>query len=399
MTAPDVTAPDMTALDFETEFVGRKKTLFGLALRTSILTVLTLGLYRFWMKTRMRRWYWSAIRPGGMPLEYTGLPLEKLLGFLVAVVILAFYIGVVNLILMFASFSLLGGSAAAYVVSFVGVVPIIFFASYRARRYILARTRWRGIRFGLEPGAWGYAFRCLWHWFLTIITLGLLAPRQTFYLEKYRVDRTYYGDQALTQGGDWGMLYPAMVHVIIGGVMTIATVAIGGANETARFFALLALSLPWLAFGWVHYRVETFRILAAHKSLGASGLIARPRVWRVFRIYALGYGIVGVLVTMPLMAIGFVLVAVYGENVDVEAVLSGVPQPVILAILAPVYFAFFVMTGVLRNVFVTLPLTRHYAETLTITGADDVEKTQQRDRDEFVEAEGFADALDVGAAL
>ena len=106
--------------------------MFWLALKTSFLTVLTLGLYRFWMKTRLRRWYWSAIRPGGSPLEYTGDPLEKLLGSLIAVVFLAFYIGIVNLLLMFLSFSLFQGNVAAYFLSFLGVIPLWFFARYRA---------------------------------------------------------------------------------------------------------------------------------------------------------------------------------------------------------------------------------------------------------------------------
>ena len=47
-----------------------------------VLTVLTLGIYRFWMKMRLRRWYRSAIRLGGHPLDYVGDPIEKLLGFL-----------------------------------------------------------------------------------------------------------------------------------------------------------------------------------------------------------------------------------------------------------------------------------------------------------------------------
>ena len=64
------------------------------------------------MRTRLRRWYWSAIRPGGHPLEYVGDPIEKLLGFLFAVVVLAFYIGIVNLVLMFFSFALFNGNTA-----------------------------------------------------------------------------------------------------------------------------------------------------------------------------------------------------------------------------------------------------------------------------------------------
>jgi hypothetical protein len=65
----------------QVEFVGSRWALFWLALKTGFLTVITLGIYRFWMKTRLRRWYWSAIRPGGHPMEYVGDPIEKLLGF------------------------------------------------------------------------------------------------------------------------------------------------------------------------------------------------------------------------------------------------------------------------------------------------------------------------------
>ena len=98
----------------EVWFVGNRSALFWLALKTGFWTVLTLGFYRFWMKTRLRRWYWSAIRPGGHPLEYVGDPLEKLLGFFIAVVILTFYIGIVNLLLMFVSFSFFQNSFVGY---------------------------------------------------------------------------------------------------------------------------------------------------------------------------------------------------------------------------------------------------------------------------------------------
>jgi hypothetical protein len=36
------------------------------------------------MKTRLQRWYWSSIRPDGLPLEYAGDPLEKTAGHFVA---------------------------------------------------------------------------------------------------------------------------------------------------------------------------------------------------------------------------------------------------------------------------------------------------------------------------
>ena len=101
-------------------------------------------------------------------------------------------------------------------------MPLIFFAQYRARRYKLARSRWRGVRFGAEKGAWGYALRAMGHWLLTILTLGLMLPRQTFWLEKYKTDRSWYGDGRFVQEGRWSALYGAMKHLFIGVGLVLA---------------------------------------------------------------------------------------------------------------------------------------------------------------------------------
>ena len=390
----------MAVADLQTEYVGKRGPLFRLALLSSVLTVLTLGIYRFWMKTRLRRYYWSAIRPGGQPLEYVGEPLEKLLGFLIAVVFLSFYIGVVNLLLMFLSYSLLNDNFAAYAVSLIGVVPILFYARYRARRYILARTRWRGVRFGMDAGAWGYSRRALVHWAITILTLGLLWPRMTFWLEKYRTDHTYFGMQKFVQGGRWQMLYrpamPLLSGIIIaaaGGIVTYES-GPGAGIVLATLGGLVAL------YGLAHYNVHSFRILTNNKKLGAVGFVARPRPWRVVRIYVFGYLIVGIALVVSLG--GIVFVAAIGATTvmaGIEAFIESAPLWLKTVLGLLIYFSIFVLGGVFRQIFVTLPLARHYAETLEITGAAALPTIGQRERDEFTEAEGFAEALDVGAAL
>ena len=40
------------------DYTGDGKALFFLALRTGLLTFFTLGIYRFWAKTRIRRFIW-----------------------------------------------------------------------------------------------------------------------------------------------------------------------------------------------------------------------------------------------------------------------------------------------------------------------------------------------------
>lgn len=396
----------MAFSDLQTEYVGKRGRLFGLAFRASLLTILTLGLYRFWMKTRLRRFYWSAVRPGGQPLEYVGEPLEKLLGFLIAVVFLAFYIGIVNLVLMFLSFSLLNNNFAAYAVSLLGLVPILFYARFRARRYILARTRWRGVRFGMQTGAWGYSWRAMLHWLITIITLGLLWPRMTFSLEKYRTDLTFFGSHRFDQGGHWQMLYRPFLPLLLGMISAASgAYAIYQHNQTVGA-SLGGIGAALALYGLVHYRVHSFRILAANKTLGGARFVARPRPWRVIGIYVLGHAIV---MSILALFLGLIVAGIFGVAFAVigqdapgfDPVEIGGSMPIwintTLAVL--LYFTAFLTWGVLRQVFVTLPLARHYAETLEIIGASSLAEISQRPRDEFTEAEGFADALDVGAAL
>lgn len=195
--------------------------LFKLALRTSILTVLTAGIYRFWARTRIRRFIWSTISVEGDALEYTGTGLEKFLGFLVAVVVLAVYLGLVQLILLWFGLHYVFRprnpaemimQAAVFYLSFFAVLPLMIFARFRARRYMLARTRFRSIRFGMEGSAWGYVGRTLWYGFLTIITLGIHLPRQTFNLERYKTDHSWFGDRQFEQKGHWQDLWRATHH-------------------------------------------------------------------------------------------------------------------------------------------------------------------------------------------
>jgi len=375
-------------------------------MKTGLLTILTLGFYRFWMRTRLRRWYWSAIRPGGHPLEYVGDPIEKLLGFLFAVVVLAFYIGIVNLLLMFASFALFQDNFVAYAASLVGVIPLWFFAQYRARRYILARTRWRGLRFGLEPGAWGYAGRALLHWTLTILSLGILWPRMTFLLEKYKTDRTFFGSVRMQQGGRWQMLYPAIIPLVIAAVTGAIGTATFTYGEVAVAAGLWVIAALIAVYGLVYYRVVTLRLLTNAKTINGVSLSLAPNPFRVTMIYVLGTLISGAAVLIPLIILGVLLVVIQSTEVliqleleDMFTPIAGLSRWVVIGASVLIYFTIFLLWSALTNVFITLPVIRHYFSTLTLSPPAGVASISQRPRDEFAEAEGFADALDVGASL
>lgn len=418
------------------EFTGKRWALFWLALKTGFFTILTLGFYRFWMKTRLRRWYWSAMRPGGHPLEYVGDPIEKLLGFFIAVVILTFYIGIVNLLLMFVSFSVFNSSVIGYVASFAGVIPLWFYARYRARRYVLGRTRWRAVRFGLEKGAWGYAIRALWYWFLTIITLGLLWPRMTFLLEKYKTDRTFFGSARLRQEGTWQILIPAtrpfVVSLLALGaallwVLQLDPVFADGlpegeviADEIEKMIdgawqgteldrpdrlLLVPLALAGMLFGAIYYRWVSKRIMANYKVGPGVNFKSTLSGLRVTMIYVLGNFIAYLMLVFGLTALILLAITFFAgdmwflSDAPGAQMMTDLPRWLSLTLLAILYLTFFLLWGVLYNTFVTFPLMRHMALTTTLPVTLGLPLISQRARDEFAEAEGFAEALDLGAAI
>src|SRR5689334_13656746 len=66
-------------------FLGQRRFYWRLLIRGGVLLMITLGIYRFWLATDVRRLLWSNTAIAGETLEYAGTPLELLLGFLVAI--------------------------------------------------------------------------------------------------------------------------------------------------------------------------------------------------------------------------------------------------------------------------------------------------------------------------
>jgi uncharacterized membrane protein YjgN (DUF898 family) len=156
----------------------------------ALFEILTFGFYRFWLTTNMRRHLWAHTSIAGDSLEYTGRGRELLLGFLFALAVLA------PIYVLFFVVSL----EAARLKAFLSLPLVLFFyifaqfAVYRARRYRLTRTIWRGVRFWMTGSAWAYAGRAFGWQLLNTATLGLSYPWSVASLERYKIGHTNYGD-------------------------------------------------------------------------------------------------------------------------------------------------------------------------------------------------------------
>src|SRR6266436_9223028 len=69
-------------------FSGDRGAFFRLAARGAALELVTVGFYRFWLVTDIRRHLWSHTIVDGDAAEYTGRAKELLIGFLFALAIL-----------------------------------------------------------------------------------------------------------------------------------------------------------------------------------------------------------------------------------------------------------------------------------------------------------------------
>jgi uncharacterized membrane protein YjgN (DUF898 family) len=173
-------------------FLGQRRAYWRLLVRGAGLLMVTLGIYRFWLATDVRRFLWSNTEVAGETLEYTGTPFELLIGFLVAIAILIpVYAGFFIAALDLGAIGQMSG-----MIAFAGLGLLGQYAIYRARRYRLTRTAYRGLRFHQEGLAWAYAFRAVGWWVVTAFTCGLAYPFQLASLERYKMRNTFYGDLA-----------------------------------------------------------------------------------------------------------------------------------------------------------------------------------------------------------
>jgi len=181
-------------------FAGDRGEFRRLVTRGAALELVTVGFYRFWLATDIRRHLWSNTLIDGDAAEYTGRARELLIGFLIAMAI------IVPVYLAY----FIAGLEAERFKAFASFPLLLFFyvfgqfAIYRARRYRLTRTVWRGVRFWMSGSGWAYAGWSLLWGIGTALTLGLLLPWREAALERYKMRHSYYGDlQGSFEGRGW----------------------------------------------------------------------------------------------------------------------------------------------------------------------------------------------------
>jgi uncharacterized membrane protein YjgN (DUF898 family) len=225
-------------------------------IRGAFLQTITLGIYRFWLTTDARRFLWANTEIEGDSLDYTGTATELLIGFLIALAIL------VPVYVLFAIAGLELGiySQIAGVVAFAFLTIFGQYALYRARRYRLTRTVYRGIRFNQDGSAFVYALLVMAWVIPVLLTLGLAYPFAQANLERYKLRHTLYGDLRGGFSGSGASLFGR------GLIMWLVTV---GPFIVATVVSALGVDWAALANDVVGDRFDDFdQAAASHPGLG-----------------------------------------------------------------------------------------------------------------------------------
>ncbi len=217
---------------------GRSGELFVIFLVNLALSIVTLGIYRFWGRTRIRRYVWSQTSLLGEPLEYTGRGIELFLGFLFALVLI--YGPIAGLFFWLdvelpESGEEFGGAKLNSLIVFIAILllatPILmlfyYVALFAAYRYRIGRTSWLGIRGGMEGSAWRYGFLGLGLGFLNVLTLGWTKPWADSVVFKYRLGRTWFGNGQFQSHLDADGLYSRYALAWIGTAVAIGAMMAG----------------------------------------------------------------------------------------------------------------------------------------------------------------------------
>lgn len=255
--------------DLKTE--GRIGRLLLIALKNLALSIVTLGLYSFWGRARVRRYLWGTTLFRGEPLEYSGTGGELFRGALVV------------LFLVFVPAYVAAGVLDHVVLDYPidtqaftpgnGILVVAFLylsglASFRAARYRLTRTSWRGIRGGMEGDGWSYANAAFGYTLLSLLTLGLTGPVGDVALAKRFYRAVWLGDRPIEFEARAKALYP-------------------------RYLACWLLLLPTLGLSMFWYLSARERQFAAGRRWAGMG----------FHFTGTGGGLLGLTVTNILLVV------------------------------------------------------------------------------------------------
>ena len=232
---------------------GTGGSLFALVLVNSILTILTLGIYSFWAKTKLREFHYSHTEADGDRFAYHGTGGELFRGFLRAfgiILVLSLLYGVAVVAFRGPADAPAPGLQVAATIGLYTVVAVLATAAINlSRRYRLSRSSWRGIRFSFHGATGDYMKMTLRGALLSLITLGLYAPYFQNQNRAFLVNNARFGAEPFSYDGDGRALF-------------------------GEYLKALLLTIPTLGLSWIWYAAFRHRFFWSHTRMRGARFVS-----------------------------------------------------------------------------------------------------------------------------
>ncbi|MBX5222161.1 DUF898 domain-containing protein [Rhizobium sp. NLR8a] len=202
-------------------FTGTASEYFGIWIVNVLLTIVTLGIYSAWAKVRRNRYFYGNTVLLGRAFEYHATGKQILIGRLI---VFAFIVVANILATIHPLFSL---------VTTILVLIALPWLIARGLRFNARVTSYRNVRFDFTGTAGGAFVSVLLGGFVAFLSLGLLAPVASRWLNRYILNNLRYGNRPFQTDPRVGALYGALVVpaliVVVGAVLvsTLGSTMIG----------------------------------------------------------------------------------------------------------------------------------------------------------------------------
>ncbi len=277
-------------------FWGTGQSLFGIFIVNTFLTLITLGIYSFWGRARVREFLNSQTSFANARFAYHGTGKELFTGWLKAMLVF----GIPYLSLSAIPFFVHG--IPQYISQGIAGLLLLYFipvAVVGAHRYRMSRTSLRNIRFSFRGTVKDYTNLWLKGSVLTVLTLGFYYPFFENARRHYLVSHSQFGSRAFEYDGTGkGLLavYSKAAGLYVVSIILLSSVTFAAITAylsvpitDTKTILFASSSLPiitiiGLIVSWFYLQAARQRFFWNHTQFGESRFTSTVTAWKIFEL-------------------------------------------------------------------------------------------------------------------
>jgi len=284
-------------------FWGRGRTLFGIFIINTFYTLLTLGIYSFWGRVRIRQFLSSQTSLAKIRFSYHGTAQELLKGWSKAFAVFGIPYGFLSLV------PIIWDQVPGWIPNLLAAMMVLCFipiAVVGSHRYRLSRTSLGAIRFSFRGHVNAYMKIWFTGTFLTFITAGVYYPFFENTRREFLVSHTYLGNRHFTYNGTgmallgiYGKALGLIVGVLLATILILVELSgisitpdaqshltdwLKGRNSPSWLAAGILVNVIVFVWSWFYLQVSKQRYFWNHSAFGNAPFQFTASTWNLVEL-------------------------------------------------------------------------------------------------------------------